>query len=151
MIAPPPKWIRISMANVILIGRDVPVKAGARESTVQIDTVLIDGRPGVHRRLFPLRGIRLAASELYGRRTASKHAWIMLWESSRKPQDMIELVPIPTPVSVEECDWMLDELADSLAESHNPNFATVGRYLLSERTRLPLHHDHLGRRFIVTP
>jgi hypothetical protein len=149
MISPAPMSSRIAQAEVIVVGRYIPL--GTLEESLVVDHVLIDARPSAQRRTTPPQRIKPLQSSYHHDLSRTKLSWILLWGSSRKHDLGYQIVPILAPAYVEECDRMLDELADSLAESKNPNFGAVGRFLIAERERLPMQYSHAFRKVVVTP
>lgn len=114
------------------VGDSVPVWC-------RVDTVLVDARPSAVRRACPPGAIAFAWP--HGIPSLPLPRWILLY-SATATSHALNQAPIPLPASFQDTDRLLDELADSLSTSANPNFGAVARYLFQRRERLASDRSH---------
>ena len=155
MVAPPPTWIRISEAQMVLIGRYLPAERSIHVSDpgpvcpVAIDTLLSDRRTEIERRSESASRARVLL-EFPGPRVPRDGRWIVLLGPATGGVHR-DLIPIPFPKYAQDVDRLLIELADSIRASRNPNFHAVEGFLEQVRDTLPLDGGHGMTRYRATP
>ena len=147
-IAPVPLPERISRAQVIVVGRYVYFGLAGVADSVEVDHVVIDRRSAALRNEVPPHRLEYLSGDERRSQTGYTGRRFFLWFKDRKGLEPRLYGSALLPTTIEECDWMLDQLSDSLAKSRNPNFAAIARYMVGQRDQLPLARDHAARNFV---